>query len=231
MHVHIWDKVKYLLRVKGMTQKTLAANLGIVHSALWRKLSGERKVSLDFLHKLAQVLGTSVAYLTDETDDPKPYYSKSDREEIPPLKPIQMTVPILDQEACAGEGFNFDDIRASAVGWLPWPLSEMGGVTEPKMPYFIKVQGDSMMGVGIDDGDFVLVNPNVEVLNGNAAYVKWNGRCSIKGFIHYPDGRAELRPANAHYQSIWIDDIENEDFEILGKVVRWTVSGIPKDVI
>ena len=54
---------------------------------------------------------------------------------------------------------------------------------------------------------------------------------TLYAFIHYPDGRVELRPANAHYQSIWIDDIEDKDFEILGKVVLWTVSGVSKDVI
>ena len=185
---------------------------------------------MGFLQVLAKELGTSVAFLADETNDPAPHSSNA-KEEPAPLKPSQIMVPILDQEACAGKGFSFDDVEASAVGWLPWPVLEMGGATAPNMPYFIKVQGDSMSGVGIDDGDFVLVNPNMEVLNGNSAYVKWNGRCSIKGFIHYPDGRVELRPANPSYQSIWVDDIEDDNLEILGKVVRWTVSGIPKDVI
>ena len=242
MNSSLWERVKYLLSEKHMTQKTLSANLGIDYSALWRRLRGVRKVDVDFLQKLAQELDTSIAFLTAETGDPKPHSlnnvenlaiksSSNIKEELSPLKPLQVLVPILDQEVCAGEGFDFDDIVASAIGWLPWPLLEMGGSTEPNTPYFIKVQGDSMSGVDIDDGDFVLVNPNAEVLNGNPAYVKWHGRCSIKGVIHYQDGRVELRPANPNYQSIWIDDIENDDFKILGKIVRWTVSGIPKDVI
>jgi phage repressor protein C with HTH and peptisase S24 domain len=250
MNSVLLERVRNLLSEKNMTQKALAAKLGMEYNTLWRKLSGDRKASMEFLQNLAKELDTSIAFLSAETDDPTPSSPHSDRslnprgmsersalgaigykEELSPIKPIQILVPILDQEACAGEGFNFEDVGACAIGWLPWPLLEMGGATEPTTPYFIRVQGDSMSGVDIDDGDFVLVNPNVEVLNGNPAYVKWHGRCSIKGVIHYPDGRVELRPANPNYQSVWINDIEDEDFKILGKIVRWTVSGVPKDVI
>ena len=184
MDIPIWEKVKYLLRERDMTQKALAASMGMEYNLLWRKLSGPRKINMEFLQKLAQTLGTTIAYLTSETDDPTPYNSNGEKEDAPPLKPIQVLVPVLDQEACAGNGFDFGDIESSAVGWLPWPLPEMGGATQPKTPYFVKVQGDSMSGVGISDGCLVLVNPNAEVLNGNAAYIRWNGRCSIKGFIH-----------------------------------------------
>jgi DNA polymerase V len=246
----LMERVRNLLSEKQMTQKALAAKLGMEYNTLWRKLSGNRKVDIGFLQNLAQELDTSIAFLSAETDDPIPSSSNNDRnlntkgsserssvsaygrrEELSPLKPSQILVPILDQEACAGKGFDFDDIETSAIGWLPWPLLEMGGATEPDTPYFIRVQGDSMSGVDIDDGDFVLVNPNAELVNGNSVYVKWNGRCSIKGFVHYPDGRVELRPANPNYQSIWINDIDDENLKILGKVVRWTVSGIPKSVI
>jgi phage repressor protein C with HTH and peptisase S24 domain len=250
MNSVLLERVRNLLSEKNMTQKALAAKLGMEYNTLWRKLSGDRKANIAFLQNLAQELDTSIAFLSAETDDPTPSSPYSDRrlsarglsersavgafgrkEELSPLKPTQILVPILDQEACAGEGFNFDDIETSAIGWLPWPLLEMGGDVNPNTPYFIRVQGDSMTGVDIDDGDFVLVNPNVEVTNGNSVYVKWNGHCSIKGFVHYPDGRVELRPANPNYQSIWIDDIDDENLQILGKIVRWTVSGIPKSVI
>jgi SOS-response transcriptional repressor LexA len=100
------------------------------------------------------------------------------------------------------------------------------------MPYFIHVRGDSMSGVGIYDGYLVLINPNAEVYNGNPAYVECYGVRSIKGYISYPDGHIELRPANPSYQPTYVtvEDATPENFRILGKVVRWLNMGKPGNV-
>lgn len=150
-----------------------------------------------------------------------------------PTIPDQIELPIIDQEACAGEGFDFCDVESIAQDWLPFPILKMGGPVGPRKPYFVRVEGDSMTGVGIKDGALVLINPNVEVLNGNPAYVCWRGRCSIKGFIQYASGDIELRPANPNYKSIYIaaEDIGSEEFRIMGKVVRWVNEGVPGDVV
>lgn len=150
-----------------------------------------------------------------------------------PTIPDQIDLPVIDQEACAGEGFDYCDVEAIAQEWLPFPILKMGGPVGPRKPYFVRVEGDSMAGVGIKDGMLVLINPNVEVLNGNPAYICWRGRCSIKGFIQYANGDIELRPANPNYKSIYIaaGDIGSEEFRIMGKVVRWVDDGVPGNVV
>lgn len=150
-----------------------------------------------------------------------------------PTIPDQIDLPIIDQGACAGKGFDYGDVEAVAQEWLPFPILKMGGPVGPKKPYFVRVEGDSMAGVGIKDGMLVLINPNVDVLNGNTAYIRWRGRCSIKGFIQYANGDIELRPANPNYKSIRIaaEDLESDEFRIMGKVVRWVDDGVPRDVV
>lgn len=150
-----------------------------------------------------------------------------------PTIPDQIDLPIIDQGACAGKGFDYGDVEAVAQEWLPFPILKMGGPIGPKKPYFVRVEGDSMTGVGIRDGMLVLINPNVNVLNGNTAYIRWRGRCSIKGFIQYANGDIELRPANPNYKSIRIaaEDLESDEFRIMGKVVRWVDDGVPRDVV
>ena len=150
-----------------------------------------------------------------------------------PTIPDQIDLPIIDQGACAGKGFDYGDVEAVAQEWLPFPILKMGGPVGPKKPYFVRVEGDSMTGVGIRDGMLVLINPNVDVLNGNTAYIRWRGRCSIKGFIQYANGDIELRPANPNYKSIRIaaEDLASEEFKIMGKVVRWVDDGVPRDVV
>lgn len=150
-----------------------------------------------------------------------------------PTIPDQIDLPVIDQGACAGKGFDYGDAEAVAQEWLPFPILKMGGPVGPKKPYFVRVEGDSMAGVGIKDGMLVLINPNVDVLNGNTAYIRWRGRCSIKGFIQYANGDIELRPANPNYKSIHIaaEDLDSEEFKIMGKVVRWVNDGVPRDVV
>lgn len=147
-----------------------------------------------------------------------------------PIMPPQVLLPVIDQDACAGAGFDYSDVEAYAVEWMPYPIDALGGPIGPHKPYFVKVSGDSMIGVGIEDGCMVAINPNVEVRNGDNVYVRWKGRCSIKGFIEYSD-RIELRPANPNYQSTWIPREDWEELRVLGKVVRVFNFSIPGSVL
>ena len=105
-----------------------------------------------------------------------------------------------------------------AVDWMPFPVIGLGE-TSPHKPFFVRVEGDSMIGANINDGCMVAINPNVEVRNGDIVYARWLGRCSIKGFIN--NGKQiELRPANPNYKSIWIPKEDWEELEIIGKVMR-----------
>lgn len=150
--------------------------------------------------------------------------------ETEPIMPPQVLLPVIDQDACAGAGFDYSDVEAYAVEWMPYPIDALGGPIGPHKPYFVRVNGDSMIGVGIEDGCMVAINPNVEVRNGDNVYVRWKGRCSIKGFIEYSD-RIELRPANPNYQSTWIPREDWEELKILGKVVRVFNFSVPGSVL
>ena len=246
------ERIKERRKLINMTLDAVGERLGVTKGTVSRWETGDRSPEMDKLPILAQLFGTSVAYLIGETDNPEPITRLEGRmssswkatgnlsvtsrateeDNVPqPLKPDQISLPIIDQEACAGKGFDYDDLESCAIDWMPWPTLELGGASSPRKPYFVRVQGDSMEGVGIDDGSLVLINPNVEVTSGDIVYAKWNGRCSIKGLIEYPDGRIELRPAKVNYKSIWVEDPESEDFCILGAVVRWVNSGIPKKII
>lgn len=160
-----------------------------------------------------------------EGDDDTPFPGEKE-----PTMPPQILLPVIDQDACAGSGFDYTDVEAYAVEWLPYPLDALGGPIGPHKPYFVKVSGDSMIGVGIEDGCMVAINPNVEVRNGDNVYVRWKGRCSIKGFIEYSD-RIELRPAHPNYHSTWIPREDWEELKVLGKVVRVFNFSIPGSVL
>ena len=75
------ERVKNLLEAKSISQKEISGELGVEYTTLWRRLKGERKITVDFLQLLAGSLGTSSAYLLGETDDPSPNLGLPARQE------------------------------------------------------------------------------------------------------------------------------------------------------
>ena len=212
----------------GMKRPELAERLGVKPNTLYRYEIGSIGIRDSMKSRIAKELGVSLAYLVSGAAEER---RERGSEETPePVVSPQIYLPILDQEACAGSGFNWSDVRAGARKWMPWPTLETGGPVGPTKPYFVKVEGDSMIGANIQDGCLILVNPNTEVRSGDIAYVRWNDRCSVKGIIFYNDGRVELRPANKDFSSIWIQRDEVEFLTILGKVVRWLNMGVPNRI-
>ena len=64
------QRIKQIMAEKHLSPTKIAGELGINYTTLWRRLNGEREINIDFLVKLADILGTSVAFLLGETDDP-----------------------------------------------------------------------------------------------------------------------------------------------------------------
>jgi len=83
--------------------------------------------------------------------------------------------------------------------------------------FFLRVDGDSMEGMGILDGDLVLVEPVTlrDVEPGEIVAARINGKATVKRIFRKPEGIV-LEPANPKYAPIWVN--ECQDFELLGRV-------------
>jgi repressor LexA len=84
--------------------------------------------------------------------------------------------------------------------------------------FAIRVAGQSMRGVGIDDGDYVLLMDD-DIPNGGIGAVLYNGETSLKHIYHDPDGGLRLEPANEEYTSIRIQPDVFEEIRIIGRYV------------
>ncbi len=81
-----------------------------------------------------------------------------------------------------------------------------GEVFKPTAKMFIlKVTGDSMVDVGIMDGDFVVVKPTSEIANGRIGVVLLNNEATIKK-VYIRRNRIALEPANkaAGYKTMYV---------------------------
>jgi repressor LexA len=79
--------------------------------------------------------------------------------------------------------------------------------------FVLRVKGESMIGAGIFDGDFVVVRQQSTASNGDIVVAQIEDDATVKRFFREPD-RIRLQPENPTMEPIY-----SRDVTILGKVV------------
>ena len=96
--------------------------------------------------------------------------------------------------------------------------------------FAIRVSGQSMIGVDINDGDYVLLIDD-DIPNGGIGAVLYDGETSLKRIFQEPDG-LRLVAANDEYPDVHIRPDVFEEVKILGKYVgHVNRSGIYKNAM
>ena len=95
-------------------------------------------------------------------------------------------------------------------------------IKHPEATFYGRVEGESMIDLGINQGDIVVIDRSLEAEHGDVVVSYINGEFNVKllDLSHKKDGYIELRSANPKYPSFRID--ESDDFEVWG-VVIWTI--------
>lgn len=198
-------RLKFYREKKGLSQQELAEAVGVSRSAVTKYEAGERFPDEAVLLKIASVLGCSLDSLMGRDFDSAPggTYKKSDflpaRDlvPVPVLGVIRAGEPVLAQE-------NVIDVKFL-------PADEVRGGDY----FYLKVKGDSMVGVRIYDGDLVLVRQQDTCDDGEIAVVMVNGEeATIKRFYR-ADGSVILKPENPAYRPIVV---RGEDVRVIGVV-------------
>lgn len=85
--------------------------------------------------------------------------------------------------------------------------------------FLLRVRGDSMVDVGIMDGDYVAVKPASRVENGQIAVVLLDDEATVKK-VYVQKNRIALKPANqaAGYKTQYVKRTD-KDIRIIGKVI------------
>ena len=118
---------------------------------------------------------------------------------IPIVGRVAAGLPLLAQE-------NIEDMIQLPKEWAP------AGA------FLLKVQGNSMEGAHILDGDYVLVHPQQTATNGEIVVALIGDEATVKRFYRTERG-ITLKAENPKYQPIEIERSEATPFSIIGKVM------------
>jgi DNA polymerase V len=90
-------------------------------------------------------------------------------------------------------------------------------VRRPKTTFFMRVEGDSMIGAGINDGDLLVIDRAESARDKSIVVVRVNDEFCVKQ-LRILKGRYWLYPANERYQPVEITG--GDDAEVWGVVTH-----------
>lgn len=94
--------------------------------------------------------------------------------------------------------------------YFPFPANLLPN----KETFILRVKGDSMINMGILDGDYIIVEQTNTAQNGEVIVALVDDSATVKRF-YAEDGHFRLQPENDFMDPIIVDHVE-----ILGKVIR-----------
>jgi len=118
---------------------------------------------------------------------------------IPVVGRVAAGLPLLAQE-------NVEDMIQLPKEWAP------------EGAFLLKVQGNSMEGAHILDGDYVLVHPQRTATNGEIVVALIGDEATVKRFYRNERG-ITLKAENPKYEPIQVERSEAASFNIVGKVM------------
>ena len=92
-------------------------------------------------------------------------------------------------------------------------------VQHKEATFFLRVQGNSMTGLGILNNDLLVVDRSLPVGDGNIVIAAIGGEFTVKQLVYSQKG-CVLKAANPAHQDIIINS--EDDLEVWG-VVRWAI--------
>jgi repressor LexA len=123
-------------------------------------------------------------------------------------QPQAISVPILGQVA-AGKPILAEE---NILGTLALDRSIIRG----GQVFLLKIKGDSMIGAGILDGDYVLVKVQAQAENGEIVVAMVEDEATVKRVFHRGD-KIVLQPENPAHQPMTFT--QKDTLRILGKVM------------
>ena len=208
--MNIGEKIKKLRKNKDMNQGELAKVVGVSLDTVSRWETGKRKPRYEDIVALASVFGIPLSELIDE-------FKENHLSILPDTTSNFLWVPVVEIEACAGNGHEYPEFSTNIVAMRPIPKTDLIGHSWQGSGFKIfTISGDSME-PRFSDNDDILVSIDEPVSTGSIVVAWWRGRLYIRGYIAQ-QGKVILKPLNAKYSQI---EIENGDTDlyIIGKVI------------
>ncbi|MBQ7700094.1 MAG: repressor LexA [Clostridia bacterium] len=194
------ENILILIGTKKGSQRRFTEALGLCPSTVGDWKSGKSRSYTKRLPQIASYFNISVDRLIADGSAHGASYGNHKR--IPVLGTIKAGVPINAEEQREG--------------------TEYADVDDPDEYFYLKVEGDSMIGAGITDGSLVLVHKQNYADDGQIVVCLVDNEYATLKRYRNQNGTVILMPENPSYQPFILSsaDFERGDAAILGVAIE-----------
>ncbi len=172
--ITIGKRIREMRKIRGWTQEALEQKSGISRNFISLVENNRKGISYANIEKIAEALGISPSQLLREDE--------------------YRLIPVINIATCGGWE-NLTDLG------YPVGVADQYDLSSSRDPnaFYVIATGDSMVGGDIREGDFLLVEPGREVINGNIVLARDPEQgVTIKKFFQR-EGRVMLVSLNDKY--------------------------------
>lgn len=203
----VGERLRARRKQLGLSAEKVADELGVSPSTIYRYENGEiNKMGIDKLGPIAAAVHTTPAFLMGWEDEVSTLQEAkkldfSRYHTIPILGKISAGMPIYAEQNI--EGYTLTDLNGGAE-------------------YFsLRVSGDSMNAIGINDGYLIIVRRQDSVENGEVAVVMvGNEDATVKRFYSAGDTVTLVPQSTNPNHKPQLYDLRKVSMRVLGKVVK-----------
>lgn len=190
------DKIKKAMKEAGLTQQKLADKLGITNPVVNAWINGKRNPTVNTIKRIAKATEKPFSFFLEESN-------------IIDSRIELSLIPVRGLSSASGGKFILEETET----FLPFKKS---GPNQ----FAIKIVGDCMVDPddprnSIYDGDYAIVDPDVEARNGDVIVARLDGEYSTVKRMYRHGEEVRLVPDNPDYAPI----IRTAATFIVGKVI------------
>ena len=201
---NISNNLSYYMEQNNVNNKELASILNVSESTVGKWILKKSTPRMGVIEKIANYFNIEKSDLIEDRS------KNTNLSQIPGIKMIKkfVNVPILGEIACGEPIFcqeNYDGF---------FQIDE----DLDKPDFCLRARGDSMIDVGIEDGDLIFMKQTPVIANGKIAAILIDDTVTLKRFYKH-EHEIILQPENKSYSPIILRENDGQNIKIIGEMI------------
>lgn len=210
------DRLIELMETRDFSQSRLARAVGVTQQTIGKLVRGETNNSVH-IHKIAKQLGTTVEYLTGESDNRGEGAMPVPNARMVAEQLSAILIPEIDIAYSMGGGITIDDYHGKEM--VPFPRDWLRQIIRGSFDqvFVARGSGDSMMPTLLD-GDIIVVDTAQRQIDRQDALwaISYGDLGMVKRVRKQPDGGYQI---NSDNQSVSAITAYDDEMHVIGRVI------------
>ncbi|MGN0136578.1 S24 family peptidase [Anaerotignum sp.] len=198
--------IRHYMELNHKTRNELCEALGVKYTTLTDWVNGKTYPRIDKIQLMANYFGIEKSDLVEDRPKLPP-------DAIPYVPRPTVSIPIVGVVNCGVPLLAEDNIE----GYHETPIDD---ITTGETYFWLRAKGDSMMNIGIHEGDLLLIRQQNDVDSGDIAVVSVNGNDATLKRVIKKENAIVLQPENSAYEMKIFVGKEMEEVHIRGRLMK-----------